>query len=179
MVVRVPDGMSSVEAFMALYENARVLRVDGSIQAHAVEVPKSPWNAIQIFHAYCHKGHCEYVRGRVIRADLGNFPYINADGYDKQYGPGAAAKAMASYQKTKDPTHATENFELHSKPCAYFTAFWKQKTPEDQRKDLEEMFKKCAQREEVSQRIEKQGKQKYLSGGYWRQRGIRWANDKL
>ena len=155
MTTRVPDGMSSVDAFNALYKNASVLGM-GKLNLSAGEVPGSPWNAIQVFKTYCHRDYCDYVRGKFMKVDFHKFPEIHASNYDKYSGKGAAKEAIQSYQKTMDKRAPTGNYNLHCKPCTYFTSVWKQKTPEHQRKDLEGMFSKCELLEVAEKRIEEQ-----------------------
>lgn len=155
MTTRVPDGMSSLDAFQALYNNASVLGL-GRHNPSAGETPGSSWNAIQIFKSYCHDDYCGYVRGKYMEVNFRKFPDIDADSYDKQYGEGAARKTIQSYQKTMNKPDPKENFDLDCKPCTYFTSFWKQKTPEHQRKDLEGMFSRCGRLEEAETRSAEQ-----------------------
>lgn len=155
MTIRAPDEISSVDAFTALYTNARILGM-GRLTLSAGEAPASPWNAIQIFKTYCPSGYCDYVRGKCMKVNFRKFPDIDATGYDKQYGKGAAEKALKSYRKTKDKSDPKENYDLNGNRCTYFTSFWKQKTPEHQRKDLEGIFSKCARLEEAEKTVQEQ-----------------------
>ncbi len=165
MPIYVPSNMSSVDAFSALYQFAKEFRM-GQHSLSAGEPPGSPWNAIQIFKTYCPSAYCEYVRGKYMKVDFRKFPEIDTDNYDRHYGEGAAKKAIQSYQKTAgltmglldayDLTAPEENYDLNCKPCTYFTSFWKGKTPEYQRIDLEKMFTQCERLEEAEKRIEKQ-----------------------
>lgn len=155
MTTRVPEGMSSVDAFNALYKNATILGM-GTLNPSAGEIPGSPWNAIQVFKTYCPSGFCDYVRGKYMKVDFRKFPEIDIAIYDKRYGEGAAKKAIQSYQQTMVNPAQKENYDLNCKPCTYFSAFWKQKTPEHQRKDLEGMFSKCERLEEAEKKAEAQ-----------------------
>lgn len=139
MTTRVPSTMTSVDAFMALYNNA-------------FSVPLgSRWNAAQVFAKYCPDGHCDWVRGTPIKVHFSKFPDLDTDQYDEAYGAGAAQKAFDAYQKTMSKP---ENIELDCKPCTYFSSFWKQKTPEPQRKDLEDMFERCERLEQTEKKVE-------------------------
>lgn len=153
MTARVPEGMSSVDAFNALYKNANVIGM-GNYAPSSGEPPKTPWNTVQIFKKYCPTGSCHYVRGKSMKVDFHNFPELNVENYDKQYGPGSAQKAIDTYQKTiknSDP-----KYDLNCGPCTYFTSYWKERTPEDQRKDLDEKFSLCERLEKSEKKAEQQ-----------------------
>ena len=153
MTTRAPDGMSSVDAFNALYTNASVFGM-GRLNPSAGETPGSPWNAIQIFKKYCPSDYCQYVRGKYMKVGFRKFPEMDTGSYDNHYGEGAAKKAIESYQKTMDQSAPKETYDLGCKPCTYFTSFWKQKTPVHQREDLEEMFSECERLEVAEKRAE-------------------------
>lgn len=155
MTARIPEGMSSVDAFDALYKNAEVLGM-GRLNPAAGKAASTPWNAIQIFKTYCHNGYCDYVRGKCMKVDFRKFPELDVSSYDKQYGQGSAQKAIDTYQRTIDESNSKEKYDLNCSPCTYFNSYWKQKTPENQRADLDGMFNKCEQLEESEKRIQKQ-----------------------
>jgi hypothetical protein len=155
MTVRVPEGMSSVDAFNALYIRANALG-KGWLNPCSGQNPSSPWNAIQIFKSYCHNGYCDYVRGKLMKVNYRTFPELNVKNYDKEYGQGAAQKAIDAYQKTMSQSDPKEKYDLDCEPCAYFTSYWKQKTPEDDRKDMDEKFRKCEMLEESERKAEEQ-----------------------
>ena len=146
MPIQIPEGMSSVDVFTALYRNAEVLGM-GVLNPAAGVNPISPWNAIQIFKYYCRNDFCDYVRGKYMKVYFNNFPDLDVSRYDNYYGQGAAQKAIDAYQKTfaKPKSNSDEKYDLNCSPCAYFSSYWKEKTPEAQKKDLGLMFTECEQ----------------------------------
>lgn len=154
MSVNIPKDRSKLDAFNALYTNAKVTGL-GKLNSAAGQSPSSPWNAIQIFQTYCHNGYCDYVRGKLVKA---NFKRIadkdSVVGYERKYGEGSAQKAIDTYRKQK--LYPEGNFDLNSKPCKYFTSFWKAKTPEKDRIDLEGMFEQCEKRVKAEKEAEEQ-----------------------
>lgn len=155
MTVRVPDDMSSVDAFDALYKNATVFGM-GQYAPSSGDSPTSPWNTIQVFKSYCHRGQCDYVRGKYMKVDFLNFPELDVNNYDQHYGEGSAQKAIDTYRKTMNESDSKEKYDLHCEPCRYFTSDWKHRTPEHHRKDLNEMFSRCDRLEEAEERAQKQ-----------------------
>lgn len=155
MTARVPDGMSSVNAFDALYKNANVIGM-GMYAPSSGESPDTPWNAVQIFKTYCHNGYCDYVRGKYMKVDFCKFPELDVNRYDKQYGQGSAQKAIDTYQKIMNKLDPKDAYDLNCKPYEYFTSYWKERTPECDRRDLHEMFSKCESLEESEKRVQKQ-----------------------
>jgi hypothetical protein len=133
MSARVPEGMSSVNAFAALYENV----------AGVGQTPGSPWNAIQIFHRYCDKGYCQQVRGVHVGVDFMKAPMLDVKAYDEVYGEGAAQKAIDVYQQKKNKLDSLDQYHLLVNPCKYFTAYWKFRTPLLERRDLDQYFEQC------------------------------------
>lgn len=155
MTIRIPEGMSSIGAFTALYNNAEVVGM-GKHNSAAGKAPSTPLNAVQVFFTYCPGGYCDYVRGKRMKIDFRKFPELDVSIYDKQYGQGSAQKAIDVYEKTMDESNPKEEYDLNSSPCTYFTSFWKEKTPEDQRVDLDPMFNKCARIEESEKKIQEE-----------------------
>lgn len=153
MATRIPEGMSSLDVFNALYRNGKVLGMGVHNPAAGV-IPFSQWNAVQVFKTYCPTGYCDYVRGKYMKVDFSEFPKLDGNSYDKYYGAGAAQKAIDSYAKTMAKQESTETFDLNSKPCTYFTLFWKQRTPESHRKDLDQMFTKCEGIQKAEEEVE-------------------------
>lgn len=153
MTAHVPEGMSSVDAFNALYENAIIIGM-GKYATCSGQTPGTPWNTIQIFKRYCYNDFCDYVRGKYMKVDFQEFPELDVTGYDRKYGPGSAQKAIDTYQQTMDKSDL--KYDLNCEPCTYFTSYWKKRTPEYERKDLNEMFRKCENLEETENRLQNQ-----------------------
>ena len=86
-VVRVPDSLSSVSAFNALYMHS----YNGSrdLPYHC-----SPWNPTRLFRAYCPGGFCIAVRGTDMGINFSSFPYVDVKDYNKFHGVGSAQKAL-------------------------------------------------------------------------------------
>ncbi len=155
MTANVPEGMSSADAFTALYIKAEVHGI-GNFHPYAGKAPGSRWNAVQLFKTYCRNNFCNYVRGKPMKVNFSQFPALDVSGYDKQYGQGAAQKAMDTYKKTWNTLDTEEKYDLKGKPCQYFTSYWRQRTPPSQRKDLEFIFHKCEQLEGSKEKAEQQ-----------------------
>ena len=114
MSIRVPDNMSSREAFDALYRSA-------SVSGRGKLAPSSglpsccPWNTIQLFVTYYPDGDCDYVRGKLMKVDFRTFPDLDVREYDKHYGEGMARKALKAYkaaQGTRGKISPYESFDL-------------------------------------------------------------------
>lgn len=154
MSVKIPEGMSSVDTFNALYTNAQVIG-KGSLHPAAGREPTSAWNAIQLFQAACPTGYCDYVRGKGMKVD---FKHLDEErgvvGYDRYYGKGAAQKAINAYRMKKQLDPQGE-FNLHGEACTYFTSFWRSKAQIID-SDLEPMFERCKKKEEAEKEAQNQ-----------------------
>jgi hypothetical protein len=133
----IPERMSRVDAFVALYEHAA-----GALYKPEARSPGSAWNAVQMFHQYCDKrGYCDRVRGVHMKMDFSKNS-LDVKAYDDKYGMGEAQKAMDVYQKNRTPLDPRMDYNLMGNPCHYYTSYWKQRTPAYERRDLE-LFDRC------------------------------------
>lgn len=141
MSINAPQGMSSVNAFDALYTNAKVVGL-GAFSPVAGDEPTSSIKAIQIFKVYCPTGYCDYVRGKLMKVDFSKFPKLDVSGYDRQYGEGAAKKALEDTY----PLDSSNQYDvLSGSPCKYFSPkkyLWGSQYDRDA--NLAAMFAKCA-----------------------------------
>ncbi len=165
--LRVPDDMSSVDTFIALYEYARDNdRIDHKYSLHPGEkrdTHLTPWNAIQIFKSYCPSGVCSDVRGTSMGVDFRlSYPKLDASDYEHIYGQGTAQKAIDSYHKTMGKSETKEKYDLYGEPCTYFTRYWEYKTPENQRGDLNEIFNQCHSFSRIKKSVKRQPREDFI-----------------
>ena len=142
MKVRIPENMNSVDVFIALYESAEVFGV-GAYNPVAGQDIFNHINAIQIFKNYCFNGNCRYVRGKYMKVSFRKFPELNVERYDNHYGPRSAQKAIDTYHKTMKKKHPKEEYDLNCSPCTYFSSYYEQVIPAENRVDLKEEFRRC------------------------------------
>ena len=95
-VYTVPEGVSVANVFAALYERAEVLGM-GIYARNSGRRLASAENAMQVFTAFCHRGSCDYVRGKCMKVSLADFPEIDLTGFNKQYGNNAGQEAIEHY----------------------------------------------------------------------------------
>jgi len=140
MTAKIPHGMSSADAFIALYNNAEVVG-RGYYAPNSGRLITSRWNAIQVFKNYCYNNYCDYVRGKLIRIRFDNPRVLDVKNYDQHYGEGSAQKALNAYKETM--SNSNPGYNLDCNPCTYFTEQWKLRTPKQDRVDLQKSFIEC------------------------------------
>lgn len=153
MSVKVPEGMSSVDVFHALYTNAQVIGY-GKLHPAAGKIPTSPWNVVQLYQSSCRKGSCDYVRGKAMKVNFTRLGENGAEGYDQKYGKGSAQKAIDAYYKTRKLLDPQKEYSLFDEPCKFFTSYWKERTPLQDRIDIETQFERCAKKEDTMKKVE-------------------------
>ena len=129
-VLKVPDGMSYVNAFQALFEyaesyNVRPIDWQGpSKEPLPISSLPSP-KAVQVFFESLPRGrprYCvDYVKGIKIDVSFGSFPQLDVTQYNQRYGKEAAEKALAVYQ-AKGPSQwvdETNSFSFEQLQAEY------------------------------------------------------------
>lgn len=99
ITTRVPEGMSCVNAFRALWENSKPAT---SIQMHQTSnsfQPETVATAEKVAELFKSYFNFDYEGGRLLKADFSNFPELECSLYDKAYGPKAAQKALDQYNQ--------------------------------------------------------------------------------
>lgn len=95
--VRVPEGMSYVNAFRALWENSKLaaaiqmLAISDSLQASTVSTAEK---VAELFKTHT---YFDYEGGRMLKTDFCKFPELDVRLYDRDFGSGAAKKAIEAY----------------------------------------------------------------------------------
>lgn len=141
MTTRVPDGVSSAEAFHVLYNAARITNRHLDIRYAGMPAPEhSLEHAVQRYHAHCRNHSCREVNGKLMGIIFRNFPRLDVSGYDQQWGKGEAMKALQTARKGR-----LEHSDLFGDPCTYFTPEWQARTPAYQQQDLQEKFTECGE----------------------------------
>lgn len=102
-VFKVPEGMSCVNAFHALWESSKpavFLMYSPALQASQATTVATAEKVADLFkdHTYF-----DYEGGRMLKIDFASFPILDARAYDKDLGAGAAQKAIEAYNKI-DPS---------------------------------------------------------------------------
>ncbi len=128
MTIKVPEGMSCVNAFYALWENAKdapaaqpyLLVNEG--QATFVQ-PKQEVDAAEkianLFKMRTYEGSVtffDYEGGRGIKTDFSNFPVLKVANYDRLWGKDAAEKAIRVYCQTPSSERFDKNdsYDFHA-----------------------------------------------------------------
>jgi len=95
--VTVPEGMSCVNAFRALWENSKpapfflMMSVSDAPQAATVSTAEKVADLFKI------KTYFDYEGGRKVKTDFSQFPELDVRLYDASFGSGAAKKAIEAY----------------------------------------------------------------------------------
>ncbi len=97
MSLQIPEGMTLIQAFEALYTNARVIGMGKFVPLSGDTLPDKLAEVMKIFQAHCPKHYCDYVRGKCMKVHFGDFPLVNGQLYDREYGAGAAQRAIDSF----------------------------------------------------------------------------------
>lgn len=122
-IVKVPADMSYVNAFQALWMNskpARFLEANPELLDRQESIVSTSEKVVKFFKELNGNYLLDYAGGRLIKIDFRNFPVLTADGYDKEYGFGAAQIAISFYDlipssKRFDPDDSCRFSELPKK----------------------------------------------------------------
>lgn len=99
ITTRVPEGMSCVNAFRALWENStpampfQMHQNSNSVQTETVTTAEK---VAELFKSYF---NFDYEGGRLLKTNFSHFPELECSLYDKAYGSGAAQKALDQYNQ--------------------------------------------------------------------------------
>ena len=112
-LIRVPDNMSYVNAFRALWEDSiPAVYFEArpeQLEAHEQTVLTSE-KVVQFFEQM--NGYfVDYAGGRLIKVNFGEFPYLGVYGYDENFGTGAAREALNKYSQTP----SSQRFDINDK----------------------------------------------------------------
>lgn len=96
-IFTVPEGMSCVNAFRALWERSKpapflMLRPD--IKRLEEEAVATAEKVAAIFTTHT---SFDYTGGRLLKMNFASFPKLDARLYDREFGAGAAQKAVERY----------------------------------------------------------------------------------
>ena len=97
-----PEGMSYVNAFRALWENsqpASFFRERPETLPRQEAVVGTSEKVVQFFKNLPGT-YVDYAGGRLIKTDFSEYPKLAVVSYDRQYGIGAAQKALDAYNQT-------------------------------------------------------------------------------
>jgi hypothetical protein len=103
--ITVPEGMSYVNAFRALWENAKPPSDynDPDLEATLTTVEK----VITFFKV--NGCYVAAAGGRLLEANFIHFPELGVSGYDAHYGKGAAKKALDQYNQLPNAKKLDKN----------------------------------------------------------------------
>lgn len=94
----VPPGMSCINAFHALYENAEMgkeYKKKHSLIKFELDKVNTAEKIAELFKA---SASFEYVGGKLIKIDFSSFPKLDVSEYDKAWGVNAAKNALDKYK---------------------------------------------------------------------------------
>ncbi|MDP1880687.1 MAG: hypothetical protein Q8K60_07085 [Parachlamydiaceae bacterium] len=98
-LVTVPDDLSYVNAFHALWSQSRpAVYFEGrpdKLKQHEETISTS--EKIVQFFKNLNDYYVDYAGGRLIKTDFSHFPELNIYWYDQAYGIGSAQKALSHY----------------------------------------------------------------------------------
>lgn len=102
-IFTVPEGMSCVNAFHALWENSKpaiFLMYNPALQASQATTVATAEKVAALFRDHT---YFDYEGGRMLKMDFASFPRLDATKYDADFGAGSAQKAIEAYNKL-DPS---------------------------------------------------------------------------
>lgn len=104
-----PDNMSYVNAFRALWENSKPASFfklhPEALGPHEATVSTSE----KVAEMFAYQLYIDYAGGRLIKTDFKNFPKLTVHEYDRNYGTGAAQKALDNYNTLPSKTRFDAN----------------------------------------------------------------------
>ena len=103
----VPEGMSCVNAFRALWENSQtapLLRARPDHEALQADTVATAEKVAALFKTHT---YFDYEGGRMIKTDFASFPKLDIRLYDRDFGPGAAQRVIEEYNRI----HPSERFD--------------------------------------------------------------------
>lgn len=113
--IPVPDNMSYVNAFRALWENSKPAAFFAThpetLQAQEATVSTSE-KVVQFFKSL-NGTYVDYAGGRLIKTDFREFPELRVFGYDQNYGIGSARKAISDYSRIPSSERFDKNDSCH------------------------------------------------------------------
>lgn len=107
--ITVPAGMSYVNAFHALWKNSKpatyfsINNISDEPQASTVST------AEKVAELFKNKTYFDYEGGRMLKTNFSNFPQLAIRLYDRDFGIGAAKKALEEYNKIPSSERFDQN----------------------------------------------------------------------
>ena len=100
--VRVPEGMSCVNAFRALWEMSQPAAFFGNCPGFADVQAQSVSTAEKVAGLFKDRTYFDYEGGRMLKTDFSKFPELDIRLYERDFGPGSAKAALELYN-AKEP----------------------------------------------------------------------------
>ena len=97
--VTVPEGMSCVNAFRALWENSKPAAFFSFHPSSENPQAATVGTAEKVANLFKDQTYFDYAGGRMLKTDFSEFPKLNARLYDRDFGDGAAQKAIDKYNQ--------------------------------------------------------------------------------
>jgi hypothetical protein len=95
--VTVPEGMSCVNAFRALWENSKpasFFLMNPILESPAADKVSTAEKVAKLFKTHT---YFDYEGGRMLKTNFSEFPKLEVRLYDRDFGSGAAKKAIEAY----------------------------------------------------------------------------------
>jgi hypothetical protein len=110
-LVTVPDNMSYVNAFRALWEHSKpaVYFDSHPEQLQAQEATVSTSEKVVHFFKELNGTYVDYAGERLIKTDFRKFPELSVYGYDQKYGIGSAHKVLSHYDQIPSSRRFDQN----------------------------------------------------------------------
>ena len=95
--VIVPEGMSCVNAFRALWENSKPARFFSIMSVSDAPQAATVSTAEKVADLFKTNTYFDYAGGRMLKTNFSEFPKLDIHLYDRDFGSGAAKKAIETY----------------------------------------------------------------------------------
>lgn len=106
---KVPEGMSCVNALHALWKNSKPELFFQFHPEHKALEEATVSTAEKVAELFKQETYFDYIGGRMIKTNFSTFPELKGHLYDRDYGLGAAQKAIETYNEV----HPSERFDVN------------------------------------------------------------------
>lgn len=97
--ITVPSGMSCVNAFRALWENSKPASFFSLTSISDSAAITTISTAEKVANLFKNHTYFDYEGGRMLKTNFSKFPELEIGLYDRDFGTGAAQKALEQYNK--------------------------------------------------------------------------------
>ena len=109
---RVPEGMSCVNAFHALWINSKPAAFFTDYPSLLDPQVQSVNTAKKVAELFKTQTYFNYEGGRMLKMEFAAFPELDGRSYDRDFGLGAAQKAIEAYNRV-DPSERFDQYDSY------------------------------------------------------------------